>query len=117
MDVKSKVVAGDGGLGGSRQIPRQRDLHEGGSTGKEKRLFVEIRLSEVIRNQSLSDSFKEFVNWSRHACVCHPWWRTKRSWPLVSSTFFFFLLCLLLLTHFGESPVRENLFPPIFWHN
>ena len=30
---------------------------------------------------------------------------------------FFFLLRLLLFTHFGESPVRENLFPPIFWHN
>ena len=33
------------------------------------------------------------------------------------SFFFFFLLRLLLFTHFGESPVRENLFPPIFWHN
>ena len=34
-------------------------------------------------------------------------------------SFFFFLLFLrlLLFTHFGESPVRENLFPPIFWHN
>ena len=35
-------------------------------------------------------------------------------------TFFFFLflfLRLLLFTHFGETPVRENLFPPIFWHN
>ena len=27
------------------------------------------------------------------------------------------LLHLLLLTHFGESPVTENLFPTIFWHN
>ena len=26
-----------------------------------------------------------------------------------------FSLRLLLLTLFGESPVRENLFPPIFW--
>ena len=34
-----------------------------------------------------------------------------------SSFFFFFFLRLLLFTHFGESPVRENLFPPIFWHN
>ena len=32
-------------------------------------------------------------------------------------SFFFLLLRLLLFTHFGESPVRENLFPPIFWHN
>ena len=29
-------------------------------------------------------------NWSRRACVRHPWWRTKRSWPLFSPTFFFF---------------------------
>ena len=29
----------------------------------------------------------------------------------------FFFLRLLLFTHFGESPVRENLFPTIFWHN
>ena len=27
------------------------------------------------------------------------------------------LLRLLLLTHFGETPEAENLFPPIFWHN
>ena len=26
-------------------------------------------------------------------------------------------LFLLLLTHFGESPEAENLFPPIFWQN
>ena len=62
--------------------------------------------------------------WSRRACVRHTWWRTKQSWPLFSPTFFFFfflsfffLLRLLLFTHFGETPVRENLFPPIFWHN
>ena len=30
---------------------------------------------------------------------------------------FFFLLRLLLFTHFGETPVAENLFPPIFWQN
>ena len=29
----------------------------------------------------------------------------------------FLLLRLLLFTHFWESPVRENLFPPIFWYN
>ena len=45
------------------------------------------------------------------------------AWPLLLPSFslffsFFFLsLLLLLLTHFGESPVCENLFPPIFWHN
>ena len=47
------------------------------------------------------------------------------AWPLLSPSFslssFLFLssfsLRLLLLTHFGESPVRENLFSPIFWYN
>ena len=34
-----------------------------------------------------------------------------------SSFFFSFFLRFLLLTHFGESPVCENLFPPIFWNN
>ena len=36
---------------------------------------------------------------------------------LFSFFFLLLLLRLLLFTHFGESPVRENLFPPIFWHN
>ena len=31
--------------------------------------------------------------------------------------FLFLLLRLLLFTHFGETPMAENLFPPIFWHN
>ena len=26
------------------------------------------------------------------ACVHHPWWQTKRSWPLFSPTFFFLFL-------------------------
>ena len=43
------------------------------------------------------------------------------AWPLLLPSFSLFyifsLLRLLLLTHFGESPVCENLFPPIFWHN
>ena len=30
---------------------------------------------------------------------------------------FSFFLRLLLFIHFGETSVRENLFPPIFWHN
>ena len=29
----------------------------------------------------------------------------------------FFFLLLLLLTHFGESPMCEIIFHPIFWHN
>ena len=43
-----------------------------------------------------------------------------RSWPLLLPSFslsLLFSLRLLLFTHFRESPVCENLFPPIFWHN
>ena len=41
------------------------------------------------------------------------------AWPLLlpSVSLSLSLLRLLLLTHFGESTVCENLFPPIFWHN
>ena len=41
------------------------------------------------------------------------------AWPLLLPSFnlSLSLLRLLLFTHFGESPVREHLFPPIFWHN
>ena len=51
---------------------------------------------------------------SRRACVCHQWWRTKRSLPLFLPTFFSFFLRLLLFTHFGKTPVAENLFPQYF---
>ena len=43
-----------------------------------------------------------------------------RCWPLLLPSFSlslslsFFFLRLLLLTHFGETPECENLFPPIF---
>ena len=36
---------------------------------------------------------------------------------IVFTYFFFFFLPLLLLNQFGEMPVSENLFPPIFWNN
>ena len=43
------------------------------------------------------------------------------SWPLLLPTFglsyLFFSLSLLILTHFGENPEVENLFPQLFWHN
>ena len=38
-----------------------------------------------------------------------------RSWPLLLPTFCLLLLHLLLLTHIGETPEAENLFPPIFY--
>ena len=42
-----------------------------------------------------------------------------RSLPLLLPNFGLLSFCLrlLLLTHFGESPVYENLFPQIFWPN
>ena len=41
-----------------------------------------------------------------------------RSWPFLLPSFSLSLfLRLLLLTNFRESPVCEDLFPPIFWHN
>ena len=56
----------------------------------------------------------------RHACLRAP----CVAWPLLSPLFSlslflssFFSLCLLLLTHFGESPMCEIIFHPIFWHN
>ena len=36
---------------------------------------------------------------------------------LFSSFSFSFSYSFCFFTHIGESPVRENLFPPIFWHN
>ena len=38
-------------------------------------------------------------------------------YQLSVSLFLSFSLHLLLLTHFGETPVCENLFSQIFWHN
>ena len=54
---------------------------------------------------------------ARAACVRHACLRAPCvAWPLLTPTFALFLfLCLLLLTHIGESPVYENLFPLIFW--
>ena len=47
-----------------------------------------------------------FIFWSRRACVRHPWWRTKRSWPLFSPTFFFFFLFLSFPTPSAFHPLR-----------
>ena len=33
------------------------------------------------------------------------------------SSFFLFFLRFLLLTHFGETPMCEIIFHPLFWHN
>ena len=56
----------------------------------------------------------------RHVCLrapCIAWSLLLPSFRLSFPLSFLFSLCLLLLTHFRESPVCENLFPPIFWHN
>jgi len=39
------------------------------------------------------------------------------SFGLSSSSSSFFFLRLLVLTHFRETSVCENFFPPLFWHN
>ena len=49
-----------------------------------------------------------FSFWSRRACVRHPWWQTKRSWPLFSPTFFFFFF-LFSFYAFCFSPTSEKL--------
>ena len=55
----------------------------------------------------------------RHACLRAP----CVACPLLSPSFSLslslslFLLRFLLLTHFGESPMCEIIFHPIFWHN
>ena len=46
-----------------------------------KNLIGKIGLGEVLK------TFQSPNNWSRRACVRHPWWRTKRNWPLFSPTF------------------------------
>ena len=53
-------------------------------------------------------------------CVSHAW--AMRSLAIVitivqSPPLLSFSLRLLLLTHFGEFTVYENLFPQIFWQN
>ena len=53
--------------------------------------------------------------------LCYNWPRrlacAMRSLAIVITIVQSFSLRLLLLTHFGESPVCENLFSPIFWHD
>ena len=53
-------------------------------------------------------------------------WRTQAAWAKTSITkvvlFFYekkliFFLRFLLLTHFGETPMCQIIFHPIFWHN
>ena len=46
-------------------------------------------------------------------------WRTQAAWATRSPwrIFLLFFLRLLLLTHFGESPMCEITFHPIFWDN
>ena len=50
-----------------------------------------VRNLRAVQSQSshLRQSGNRF--WSRRASMRHPWWRTKRSWPLFSPTCFFFL--------------------------
>ena len=47
--------------------------------------------------------------WSRHACVRHPWWRTKPSWPLFSPTFFLLLFSFYFLFFSPTSGILRKL--------
>ena len=62
-------------------------------------------------------SFPSF--WPRRLCVHHLTWCLQCAGYCYYqlSLFFLLFLRLLLLTHFGETPKAENLFPPKFWHN
>ena len=53
----------------------------------------------------------------RHACLRAPCVAWPLLLPLFSLSLLFFFLRLLLLTHFGETPVCEIISTPIFWHN
>ena len=62
-----------------------------------------------------------FFFWPRRLCVRHPRCRLQcvagHCCYHLSVSLSLFLFRLLLLTHFRETPVCENLFPPIFCHN
>ena len=52
------------------------------------------------------------------ACATHGCGRSEAGHCFHLLSFFFLsFYAFLLFNHFGETPVRENLFPPIFWHN
>ena len=67
----------------------------------QKRLII-LHLAKAMASQT--------IFWP--ACAMH-------SLAIVITNFrsFFLFLRLLLLTHFGESPMCEIIFHPIFWHN
>ena len=54
------------------------------------------------------------LNWSRRACVRQPSWRTKRSWPLFSSTFFLLFLRLYFSPTSGKLPWLKICSPQYF---
>ena len=90
----------------------------------EERCCCQVQPSRL--NYSKHNQFYIYIMLAQAACVRHACLRAPCvAWPLLlpsfslSSFLFFssFSLRLLLLTHFGESPMCENLFPPIFWHN
>ena len=88
------------------------------------------KMKSIIINKG----FTSDLNWPRRLCVRHTRWRSEcvaghcfchcsvffLFWPrrlacaMCACVFLFFFLSLLLSTHFGESPVCENWFPPLF---
>ena len=94
-----------------------KDMKDGELVMYEYIFQISCKNQEIIfQNHSYYEVFLYF--WSRRACVHHPWWRTKRSWPLFSPTFYFFLS----FTPSAFHPLRGNsrdwqFVSPTFWHN
>ena len=47
------------------------------------------------------------MNWSRRACVRHPWWRTKAKRAIVFTYFLFFFFFFLLVQASSQRSVTE----------
>ena len=72
---------------------------------------------EVALQCIAGHSYQQLSFLAQAACVHHAQLGHCYYHRSVFLSSFFFSLCILLLTHFGESPVCENLFPTILWHN
>ena len=89
----------------------KRLKNESGNKKYAKNHFLQIRWVILMGNFKTSTiesiGFK-ILQWHH----CNEFQLTERLF-----FFFFFILRLLLFTHFGESPMCEIIFHPIFWHN
>ena len=65
-------------------------------------IFIRLILAQVALHP----------RWHLQCVAGHCYYQLCSSLSLSSSSFTSFVL-----THFGETPEAENVFPPIFWHN